>query len=235
MASQTRLVLLGAVYQFQPVHGYFLRRELSTWHVDEWANVQPGSIYNGLKTLERDGYIVENDTTSDGKHPARTTYSISPKGEVELLRMLRDTLWNVEAFDTESIMTIISFMFILRRQEVIAGLEHRISKIDAVILANDFHIEDTERSETTPKYVREIFELSSVRLRAEQGWTQQLVGRVKAGEYHFADDPKIGDPADAGTDDREPAGADTADADTAGADTDADELRAAEKDASPTS
>ena len=49
MSNITRLVVLGAVRQFEPVHGYFLRRELMTWHVDEWANIQPGSIYNALK------------------------------------------------------------------------------------------------------------------------------------------------------------------------------------------
>lgn len=190
MSSPTRLVILGAVYQFQPVHGYFLRRELSTWHVDEWANIQPGSIYNGLRSLEQDGYIIEAGTETNGKRPARTTYKISPTGEIELHRMLRDALWNVEPFDTKSIMTIASFMFILSRQEVIAGLEHRISKIDAIVLANGFHIEDTLASETTPKYVREIFELSSARLRAEQEWARQLVDRLKDGAYHFAGEPR---------------------------------------------
>ena len=43
MSSPTRLVVLGAVHQFQPVHGYFLRRELLTWRVDEWANIQKRS------------------------------------------------------------------------------------------------------------------------------------------------------------------------------------------------
>lgn len=186
MSSPTRLVILGAVYQFQPVHGYFLRRELSTWHVDEWANIQPGSIYNALRSLEQDGYVVESGTESEGKRPARTTYTISPTGEVELHRMLRDTLWNVEAFDTKAVMTIASFMFILSRQEVIAGLKHRISKIDAIVLANGFHIEDTLASDTTPKYVREIFDLSSARLRAEQQWAQQLVERLQNGDYRFA-------------------------------------------------
>ena len=55
--STTRLVVLGAIRQFQPVHGYFLRRELMSWHVDEWAKIQPGSIYNALRTLEADHYI----------------------------------------------------------------------------------------------------------------------------------------------------------------------------------
>lgn len=185
MSSITRTVILGAVYQFQPVHGYFLRRELATWHVDSWANIQPGTIYNGLRSLEKDGYIVIDSQESEGNRPARTTYRISEEGEVELLRMIRDALWNVEAFDTKTAMLITSFNFVLRRQEMIAGLEHRISKIDALILENNFHIEDTENSPTTPKYVREIFELSSARLRAEQEWARNLVDRVRGGAYYF--------------------------------------------------
>ena len=184
--STTRLIVLGAVKQFQPVHGYFLRRELMTWHVDEWARIQPGSIYNALRTLEVDGYIQENGTETEGRRPARTTYRITPAGEVELHRMLRDNLWNVEAFDTQSIMTIASFMFVLSRPEVIAGLEHRLIKIDAIITSNGFNVQDTLQSETTPRYVREIFDLSTARLTAEKQWTDALLTRLRDGEYTFA-------------------------------------------------
>jgi DNA-binding PadR family transcriptional regulator len=184
--STTRLVVLGAVKQFQPVHGYFLRRELMSWHVDEWAHIQPGSIYNALRALEVDGYIREAGTETDGKRPARTTYKITPTGEVELQRMLRENLWNVEPFDTQSVMTIASFMFVLSRQEVIAGLEHRLIKSDAIITTNGFNVEDTLRSDTTPRYVREIFDLSTARLVAEKEWAMRLLERLRTGEYVFA-------------------------------------------------
>lgn len=188
MSSPTRLVVLGAVYQFQPVHGYFLRRELMTWLVDEWANIQPGSIYNALRSLEQDGYVAESGTETNGKRPARTTYRITPTGEVALLRMLRETLWTVEPFDAQAVNVIASFMFILSRQEVIAGLDHRATEIDAILQANEFHIQDTLQSSTTPKYVREIFELCNARLRAEQGWSRELAQRLRDGEYSFNDE-----------------------------------------------
>lgn len=68
---------------------------------------------------------------------------------------------------------------------MIAGLAHRISKIDALILENNFNIEDTENSATPPKHVREIFELSSARLRAEQEWTRGLVEKIRGGAYQL--------------------------------------------------
>lgn len=33
--STTRLLLLGAVRAFQPVHGYLIRQELLSWQVEE--------------------------------------------------------------------------------------------------------------------------------------------------------------------------------------------------------
>lgn len=184
--STTRLMVLGAVNQFEPVHGYFLRRELMTWHVDEWANIQPGSIYNALRSLKRDGYVEEAGTESAGKRPERTTYRLTPEGKVEFLRLLRDRLWTVEAFDSESGMAMLSFMYVLSRQEVTAAIEHRINEIDAKAMSNTYNAKDVEHSSTTPLYVRELFDLSTARLRGEQQWARELLAKLKAGEYVFA-------------------------------------------------
>ncbi|MGL5853560.1 MAG: PadR family transcriptional regulator, partial [Phycicoccus sp.] len=56
-ATETRLLLLGAVLLFEPVNGYQVRRELLSWRVEEWAHVNPGSIYSGLATLTRQGNL----------------------------------------------------------------------------------------------------------------------------------------------------------------------------------
>ena len=189
MSNITRLVVLGAVRQFEPVHGYFLRRELMTWHVDEWANIQPGSIYNALKSLKQDGYIEEAGTETSGNRPERTTYKTTATGVVELMRMLRQTLWTVETFDTKPVMALTSFMFLLSRSEVVAALKFRVTEIDAKIASNGFDLADIAKSTTTPAYVREIFELSTGRLRAEQDWARGLYDRIVAGDYIFAGDP----------------------------------------------
>lgn len=186
MSTTTRLVVLGAVNQFQPVHGYFLRRELLTWHIDEWANIQPGSIYNALRSLEKDGYIVENGTEAEGKRPERTTYRMTAEGEVEFMQLLRHALWTVETFDLKPVMAITSFMYALSRREVLDALDHRVTQIDAKIVSNNYSVEDLRRSPSTPAYVREIFELSSARLSGEQQWARDLSERLRRGDYTFA-------------------------------------------------
>jgi len=186
MSATTRLVVLGAVHQFQPVHGYFLRRELMTWHIDEWANIQPGSIYNALRSLKSDGYLAENGTETAGNRPERTTYRMTDEGVVELRRMLHDCLWTVEVFDTKPVMALTSFMFALHREEVLAGLAYRVVEIDARITSNSYHIRDVASSSSTPRYVREVFELATSRLRGEQQWAREMSERIRAGDYVFA-------------------------------------------------
>ncbi len=41
-ATETRLLVLGAVSLFEPVNGYQIRRELMSWEVDRWAHINPG-------------------------------------------------------------------------------------------------------------------------------------------------------------------------------------------------
>ena len=188
MLQPTRLIVLAAIQQFQPVHGYFLRRELSTWRIDEWANVQPGSIYNALAGLMKDGYISEHATENEGNRPTRVTYTLTDAGEVELLRALREAMWSVEEFDPKPAMIAASFMYRLAREEALSALEFRITAIEAAISANSFQIRDTQQSSSTPDIVREIFELSSARLRGELEWTRGVADRVRAGAYQFADD-----------------------------------------------
>src|SRR6478609_1325186 len=52
-STSTRMLLLGAVQLFEPVNGYQIRRELVSWRVDEWAHINPGSIYSGREEFQR--------------------------------------------------------------------------------------------------------------------------------------------------------------------------------------
>jgi DNA-binding PadR family transcriptional regulator len=187
--STTRLVVLGAVRVFQPVHGYFLRRELMTWQVDQWANINPGSIYNALRSLTREGFLEEVDTESEGARSARTTYRLTNDGETEFLVLLRRALWTVETFDPQPIMATLSFMWALSRQEVVDALDHRVAEIDAKVLASGYAVEQVLTHDSTPQFVREMFDLTTSRLRGEQDWARQLVKQLRDGAYVFADEP----------------------------------------------
>ena len=187
--SATRLLLLGAVRVFQPVHGYFLRRELLSWHADAWAHLNPGSVYNGLRTLEREGFVEEVGTETEGGRPARTTYRLTGDGETEFMLLLRGGLWNVSPHHPAELMSAWAFAWALTREEVIAALEHRVEQIAASGRSSAFAIEGIGHSHSTPDTVVEHFRLTQARLDGEASWALALIERLLAGEYWFEGEP----------------------------------------------
>jgi DNA-binding PadR family transcriptional regulator len=185
--STTRLLVLGVVRLFQPVHGYEVRRELVTWRAAEWASVNPGSIYNALKTLTRDGLLEVVGTDQIGGRPERTTYQLTMSGEDEFRNLLRNQWWTVGQL-TDPLMAAVSFLSAITRKEAIAALEHRVTQIRGLARHAEFVIESHDGSDS-PYHVREMMRLMNARSLAEIGWAEQFLARLRNGEYATADDP----------------------------------------------
>jgi DNA-binding PadR family transcriptional regulator len=181
--SSTRLLVLGVVRIFQPVHGYDVRRELLSWRVDQWANVAPGSIYNALKSMTRDGLLEVVGTDQVGGRPERTTYRLTPEGENEFHNLLREGLWTVCPL-LDPLMPPLCFMPAMRREEMIAALKHRITQIRGQLGHVDFMISELPNA-TTPEHVKELYRLSAARAAAEIPWAEELLARLERGEYEI--------------------------------------------------
>jgi DNA-binding PadR family transcriptional regulator len=187
MSSTTRLLVLGVVRTFQPVHGYDVRRELISWRASEWASVQPGSIYNALKTLTRDGYLEVVGTDQVGGRPERTSYRITSAGNDEFRSLLREEWWTVRP-PIDPLIAAVSFLGFVARDEAIAALEHRIVQIRGMVRHVEFAIEAHDGSES-PYHVREMMRLLNARTLAEVDWAEQFIRRLRSGEFSTAEDP----------------------------------------------
>jgi DNA-binding PadR family transcriptional regulator len=183
--SSTRILILGAVRIFQPVHGYLVRRELLSWQVERWAHLNPGSIYNGLRTLSRDGYLEEVATEQGATGSARTTYRLTPDGETEFIRLVRESLWTIDAVSPEVLLAGVSFMWALSRDEVVAALEHRVVQIDAHHRASEFAVQSVFDSHK-PDHVAETMRVVDARVQGERVWAVALAERLRTGSYVFA-------------------------------------------------
>ena len=181
--SPTRLLVLGAVRIFQPAHGYLVRRELMTWRVDQWAAMHPGSIYNMLRTLTRDGMLEEVER-DDGK-PHRTSYRLTADGETEFLTLVREALWRLAPDDPRVLMAGVAFMWALSREEVIAAFEGRIAQLEALHSSLGYASESTRVDPTKPSHVVEILRLADARSQGELSWVRGLLERLRAGEHRF--------------------------------------------------
>lgn len=184
--STTRLLLLGVVRIFQPAYGYQLRRELLTWNVQDWANINPGSIYTGLRTLAKHGYLQELE---EGGRPGRTSYKLTTDGETEYFSLLRQMLWNVDSYHPDRMGVTLSFLWSLRRDEVLAALEARITQLEQRQKAEPFAERQVREDPGTPNHVIEMLRITAARDRGELEWTRSFRERVAAGEYSFSGEP----------------------------------------------
>ena len=62
--SATRLLILGALRFMQPAHGYSIRRELESWHAEDWANIAYGSIYFALNKMADEELLAVSEDQS---------------------------------------------------------------------------------------------------------------------------------------------------------------------------
>jgi len=180
--STTRLLLLGAVRVFQPVHGYLLRRELLSWQVEDWAHVQPGSIYSGLRTLVKRGLVVE-----DGGEPV--AYRLTADGENEFQRLLAGALRQPDPGEPSLLLAGLCFMPVLSRAEVREALRARALVLEAQISSVTARTRSLEQSRLAPASTVELSNVIAGWLGGELRWVHEVCGRLDAGSYRFAGDP----------------------------------------------
>ncbi|MET9488128.1 helix-turn-helix transcriptional regulator [Nocardia sp. NPDC006630] len=182
----TRLLVLSVVRLLQPVHGYDVRRELLSWHADDWANVKPGSVYGALNTLQRDALISVDEVGQEGARPERTTYRLTAEGEKEFGQLLRDALFDADQLKHPYFATVALFPH-APREDVVAALRSRILKFEAAIV---FLEREEQRilagsgkpEESEPFHVADAVRLSADHTRADLEWSRKTLRRIESGE-----------------------------------------------------
>ena len=191
----TRLLVLGAVRIMQPVHGYDVRRELVSWHLESIANVKPGSIYSALRTLQHDGLIEAVRREPAGTRPERTTYALTVQGETEFQVMLRTAWWGVET-GVEPLVPALALLSFMSRPELVAALESRIEQLRGRDRQTEFLMASIRPGATgedgeIPDHAREVMLLMRARIRAEIEWSAAFRQRLQSGAYRLAGEPAI--------------------------------------------
>ncbi|MEU5879135.1 PadR family transcriptional regulator [Spirillospora sp. NPDC047279] len=179
--STTRLLVLGAVRGSGRAHGYEIRRELLSWGSNEWANVNPGSIYHALRQLTKEDLLRAYEVPENDAGPPRTDYEITEAGDEEFLRLLRLAIAEVDQRRPELISAALGFLTELPRAEAIELFERRLEDLAAWRGAVAPHIAgDDHLNELLGWWVHQ----------ADSGtaWTRGLIERLRAGAYTMADD-----------------------------------------------
>jgi DNA-binding PadR family transcriptional regulator len=188
-SDTTRLLVLGVVRLFGPANGYQLRRELLSWSVESWANVNPGSIYSMLSTLTAQGMVERFDISSNtGARPV-AVYQATPAGEAELVTLIGDALTAVAPFDRTALYAALSLsVSLLTRQEVIDSLRRRIENLRVSADGHRAGAAANEAQGFSPPHVARMFGFPVALAEAEIAWMTGFIESVESGEMMFADD-----------------------------------------------
>ncbi|HTJ32038.1 MAG TPA: PadR family transcriptional regulator [Dactylosporangium sp.] len=185
--STTRLMILGLVSYLQPVHGYDIRKELASWNVESWANVQPGSIYHALRKMTEEGLLEEAGSETVGNRPARTQYRMTAAGATEYQTLLRKYWWEYQE-PTDPFLAAFAFLPGLSRAEAVGALRARARLLEGWNAAYRDNAE--EWTAYKPPHVGWQFELTMARCEAEARWCHDIAARIEAGEgVHFGEEP----------------------------------------------
>lgn len=166
-----RLVILGILSQ-KPLHGYEIKHIISE-HMGDWTDIKFGSIYFALSKLAEAGDVAVVEENRSGKRPAKTVYRITPKGESEFIRLLKQ-LWNEVRQTIYPFDIAIFFMNYLTQDEVVKYLKKRIEAIEEKLIFLNEHKKEHQKNAHIPPQAIAIINHSLLHLEAELKWVQQL-------------------------------------------------------------
>jgi DNA-binding PadR family transcriptional regulator len=172
-------MIMGLVSYLQPVHGYDIRKELSSWNAESWANVQPGSIYHALRKMTEEGLLEEVGTEQVSNRPARTMYRLTAAGTAEYQTLLRKYWWEYQE-PVDPFLAAFAFVPGLPRAEAVGALRARARLLEGWITSYRDNI--NEWMEYKPIHVGWQFELTMARCEAEARWCHDIAARIEAGE-----------------------------------------------------
>jgi DNA-binding PadR family transcriptional regulator len=190
-ATETRLLLLGAVAIFEPVNGYQIRRELVSWGVESWANIRPGSIYNGLATLAQRGELVRHDLRDGTREVA--VYELSDLGRSEFHRLFEEALVEVRPSAPLAFQTAISMLPLVERSHATDLLRRRLDNLAAS--REDIEVKESVAEHVPPHALAMVDYWRQVGA-VEHDWVVDMLARIGRGEFSFLGEPMDWTPAE---------------------------------------
>lgn len=156
----TRLTVLGMLMR-RPLSGYEIQLILHLNRSEQWASILPGSIYHALKKLAGEGLVVLQSIEQAGNR-TKAIYAITPQGEEEFRRLLRDS-WRTPVLHFPSgIYVALGFLDDLPREEVVQAIDAQIAALEGELAAwNAGELVKAEMisqlSQSVPEYQQALF------------------------------------------------------------------------------
>jgi len=176
------MLLLGAVQLFEPVNGYQIRRELVSWRVDEWAHINPGSIYSGLETLARAGHLARHSLVEGSR--TVTVYTTTDEGRAEFHRLFADAVRTHNRGSARGFTTALSLAPLVTREVFLGLLKERLAAVDAVLAEGEALA--AAPADALPPHLPPLIGLWQAQAQTERAWLVEMVDGLETGGSWYA-------------------------------------------------
>lgn len=112
----------------RPMSGYEMKQILENTDAKRWSGVLPGSIYNAIKKLEKEGYIIISSIEMTGNRQ-RSEFKITQKGKDYQQSLIKDALSSPVLYNGD-LYSGIGFAYQLDHQSAISILQNNISALN---------------------------------------------------------------------------------------------------------
>lgn len=100
--SVVRLLVLGALRERGPSHGYAISQLLADWQVQTWTHLRSGSVYHALQQMAKERLITAGAQEAGDRGPGKTQFTITDAGKTEFFTLLRKALSSFDLIELSS-------------------------------------------------------------------------------------------------------------------------------------
>jgi DNA-binding PadR family transcriptional regulator len=157
-----------------------VRRELLSWQIEEWAHINPGSIYSSLSTLTKLGHLERHELSDGGR--AVTVYTTTAEGRAQFERLFGESMERPDLLCPLPFHTALLLAPLVERERFAAHLAARIA------LGNRARAQAARGGpppDGAPPHTAKVAELWDRIARVELEWLRDMLARVRAGEFDF--------------------------------------------------
>ena len=182
------LAALAQLFE-RPMHPYEIAAQMRSCGVEMNIKLNYGSLYSVVEGLQREGLIVPQEVSRNGRLPERTIYAITEEGRAELLSWLRD-LVRTPVKEYTRFAAGLSFLALLQPTEAVELLEERTRLLEAQVQEHRSRLHDYLTQGLSRLFLVED-EHGLILQEAEIAWLRRLIADLRDGTFAVPKEGKL--------------------------------------------
>lgn len=172
--TNSELAVLSLIVE-APRHGYEIEQLIRERGMRNWTELAFSSIYYILDRLVQQGFATAEIFPGREGRPNRKVFTANAAGrsalKAEMLNALREPAANNQRF-----LLALSCAPLFSRGELLSALQARRNSLNGIIEELSSHPD--QLNDSSPGYVRAMFEYSLTLLLAERSWVEDYIIRI---------------------------------------------------------